>query len=483
MYLDQTLEYPQMYMHYPGLWAYFWKLADYDMFHLSVTGWVVIGLALILIMLMLKGRDVSDRTWISIAFLTSFFPVYFLPAMHERYSLVAELIAVVYMIIYPKRSWISLSILVAISYTVYQPIFMDRFPEIERPAVIMAYILIALIILTVRDVIMDNGENIWKKASEKPIGLTSAEKSLLDLADRYGSYLIVAVVSAIFAFASLKALPFGHPLYLPTSVAYENVTKTALRTVYEKIPEIRLFNIFFVLIAAFIWTHISDYVLGNRKRGLNNISTAFFAGFIFNPFIFIYPVLEKTPDALCLIFTGIGTIIYIRTINKKNYCLLLSALFYGISSALSPAYLLFNLAVIVFFHIHKGKKECSPPRAVTVSILSVVFALISPIIGLLNGSLIDYYPAFLTNLTLQGAVVFPATVLLLILCRKDIHFLPAALLFYFAALFDYGKYIWSIRVIHYVNIPIMGILAVLSVIIYLFTLYRHRSSAGHIADP
>ena len=456
MYLEQTLEYPQMYMHYPGLWCYFWQLADYEMFHLPVICWVATGLALMLILVMAKGEDLSNKTWISIIFWSSLFPVYFLPAIHERYGLIAELAAVIYAIIYPKRAWIGAAVWGTISWAVYQPMIMDRFPEQERTAILMGFVMIALTALTVYDVVRDKG---LETASEGSI--TKPEIRFLEILDRHGIYMIIMIVSAFVTFSGIKALPFVNPDYLQNITDNEAIPRTGLRIIYESISG-RYTHLVLIFIAAIIWTVITTVVIPARKSPSLS-SGAFLTGFMFVPATCLYPILEKSPDGLCLILSGIGSILYlISNKGKKLPVLIASIVFYGLAVSVSPAYLIFNVCVMILYHLQTGGKESIIKNAL-ISVPGQI--LIAILVSLVSGGSLA---ALIMDLAIQGAVLFPVSAGLLILCRKDIRYILPILFLQYAVIIDFGRYIGAVRVVNYVLIPI-GIVsaAVLTVLINL----------------
>lgn len=470
MYLDQTLEYPQMYMHYPGLWCYFWQLADYEMFHLPVICWVATGLALMLILLMAKGRDLSNRAWISIIFWSALFPVYFLPAIHERYGLIAELAAVIYAIIYPKRAWISATLWGTISWAVYQPMILDRFPEQEKTSILMAFILIALTAFTIYDTVRDEGIKTPVKNS-----ITKTENRLLELLDKHGIYMIIIAVFAFVTFSGIKALPFVNPDYLQNITDNEAIPRTALRILYEGASG-RYTHLVLIFMAVVLWTGLTSVVI-RSKTPANVSSGAFLTGFIFLPATCLYPILEKSPDGLCLILSGIGSILYIISgKGKKLPMFIASIVFYGLSAAVSPAYLLFNISVIVLYHLQTSDGKATLKTVLISAPGQIVIMVLSSLIGAGSGAGIGIYlKALLLDFAIQGAVLFPVSIILLIMCRKDLRYIVPMLFLQFAVIIDFGRYIGAVRVVNYVLIPI-GIISALVLVILIPVFSKRRIS-------
>ena len=467
MYLEQTLEYPQMYMHYPGLWCYFWQLADYEMFHLPVICWVATGFALMLILVMAKGKDLTNRTWISVIFWSSLFPVYFLPAIHERYGLIAELAAVIYAIIYPKRAWIGAAVWGTISWAVYQPMIMDRFPEQERTAILMGFVMIALTAFTVYDIVRDD-------STESPVknSITKIESRFLDVLDKHGIYMIIIAVFAFVTFSGIKALPFVNPDYLQNITDNEAIPRTALRILYEGASG-RYTHLVLIFMTVVLWTGLTSVVI-RSKTPANVSSGAFLTGFIFLPATCLYPILEKTPDGLCLILSGIGSILYIISgKGKKLPMFIASIVFYGLSAAVSPAYLLFNISVIVLYHLQTSDGKATLKNVLISAPGQIVIMVLSSLIGAGSGAGIGIYlKALLLDFAIQGAVLFPVSIILLIMCRKDLRYIVPMLFLQFAVIIDFGRYIGAVRVVNYVLIPI-GIISAL-VMIILITVFSKK---------
>lgn len=480
MYLEQTAEYPQMYMHYPGIWCYFWQLADYEMFHLPVIGWVASGFIAFFCLLLLKGTDLSDETWISIAFWSSLFPVYFLPAMHERYSIIAEIIAVVYLMIRPRRWWISSFLWLTISWAVYQPMILDRLPEQEKTALGMMFILIALTSLTVYDVLKDKN-NTGAQVAHK---ITSPESKFLEIFDKYGIYPAVAFVFIISVWSCIKTLPFVNPDYLQTVWDNDSILRTPLYRLIisasesftglglEPLQAHKVICIFFMFPAAFLWMALTGSAhfktkSHTEKNGKDIIrSSLFLIGFLMLPATIFYPIMECSLDGLCLILSGIGTFLFMkakkisaaRQGSRSKYYTISAVVLFGLSAAISPAYLLFNAFILVIFNV-------PIKNALQVAAASMIITVLTELPEIFTGSTpMELLTCLLRNYMLQGAVVFPLSILLLILCRRNIRYIISLFLFEFGSILDFGRFIGAIREKYYILIPILTISSLITVI-------------------
>nr|MCR5604830.1 hypothetical protein [Lachnospiraceae bacterium] len=239
------------------------------------------------------------------------------------------------------------------------------------------------------------------------------------------------------------------------------IPRTGLRIIYEGISG-RYTHLVLIFIAAIIWTVITAFVIPSAKSPA--LSTgAFLTGFMFIPATCLYPILEKSPDGLCLILSGIGSILYIISVRgKKLPMFIASIVFYGLAVSVSPAYMIFNICVMILYLLQTGSREL----IIKNTLISVPGQILTAFLtSLVSGGSIA---ALIMDLAIQGAVLFPVSIILLILCRKDIRYILPMLFLQYALIIDFGRYIGAVRVVNYVLIPI-GIIAasVLTVLINL----------------
>lgn len=101
IYFKQTGEYSSMVLNYPSAWLFFTESESYMHYDLLAGAgiWFTAAvLLLIMVILILKKIEFSPRNLIYIAFLLSYTCVLFLPAMHERYGYLYEILAIVILI-------------------------------------------------------------------------------------------------------------------------------------------------------------------------------------------------------------------------------------------------------------------------------------------------------------------------------------------------------------------------------------------------
>ena len=93
VYFNQTETYKNMYLNYPSIWSIIRLQFGAD------KSWCIGITFILLITLMLwfrsKNADAADRHFLWCAFILSYTCVLFLPAMHERYSFLYEILALV----------------------------------------------------------------------------------------------------------------------------------------------------------------------------------------------------------------------------------------------------------------------------------------------------------------------------------------------------------------------------------------------------
>ncbi len=496
VYMGQTADYPQMYMHYPNLWCYFWSFADYEMFHVPVIGWVAAGFALSLCMLMLKGRDLSDRTWISVAMWSSLFPVYFLPAMHERYSTAAELIAVIYAILRPKRSWTSVFLWLTISWAVYQPMIMDRFPEQEKTAIGMMFVLIALTVFMIKDVSEDEG----------CIGVSRVKPSeikMLELFDRCGMWLVLGVVLIIFIFSGYKALSFEPMMILEDVQANLALLRTPMYRIcmaavgtaggicgMDSDAAVKLFGVIAMAAASVLWGFVVFSKGPSIKRCIFSIA------FLVIPATVFYTLVLGSADGICLCLCGAGVLFLKKwLVEKRKACMAISCTMFSLSVSIMPSYLIF-IPVIIFMvmegcfghfsaddpdHAGMASGGLKAVRDYTLQKMMIpVFAisacaLLTFLLGPLTGlGIRDSFVSFGHGFLLQGAVWVPVSVILLVMCAGDRRYILSLLAFEFALTIGYGKYIGSVKEKYYIIIPLMIIGCILNAAYVVYTGSKSR---------
>ena len=112
VYFDQTEEYPYLVMNAPSVYIYMYRsiVTNESVIEHLVPAATYFGVALIFILLVflfLAYKEVTFDDIIKISFLITLFAPYVLPSMHERYFYIAEIMAILYVAVCPKKWYIS----------------------------------------------------------------------------------------------------------------------------------------------------------------------------------------------------------------------------------------------------------------------------------------------------------------------------------------------------------------------------------------
>ncbi len=112
VYFDQTEEYPFLSVNAPSMYIFMYKsqITNESVMDHLVPAATYFGLALIVILLIflfLAYKDVTLDEIVKISFLLALFAPFVLPSMHERYFYLAEVFAILYVAVNPKKWYIS----------------------------------------------------------------------------------------------------------------------------------------------------------------------------------------------------------------------------------------------------------------------------------------------------------------------------------------------------------------------------------------
>ena len=478
IYLGQTSDYQQMYMYYPGLWTYFWRWAEYEIFHLPVIGWVAMVYALLLLILIKYGKYADDRTWIGTALLTIMIAVYFLPAIHERYGMLAELIAIVYAIIHPKRAWITLYIWITIFWSIYQPMFLSRWPEQDLNAMGLMITIIAIAVFCVKD-IADACRRYNKSENLDPEQIKNHAAKAWTFFDKYIPVAVYAVVLAIVIISRRNLIRVYTPDYLSDLMEGSENYHTAIYMLYIRILDaacritdketyflLKISVMLFDLFAAGLWTVIISKIIPRRMDSgqtatVNklNYRYSFAIAYLLLPTTAFYSAIGGRVDGLCLILTGIGILFLDKNIktHKKSYSII-SGIAFGLAVSIIPSYILFILGLYpctvlwsrtAFKPLNKYNAQAETSSGTSNDKIRSMNIILSALCGVMLSGLScipsyelipKYYLALIGSFRISGSVITPVCFLLLILAYEDHRFLLPLLLMEFAAIMSIGRY-------------------------------------------
>jgi Gpi18-like mannosyltransferase len=102
----------------PSIYQWF-DNEKYDYFYFAGV-WLTVGvlLAFCLIVHKSKLRDISNKLILKISLVSTLMAPFLLPKMHERYMYIAEILAVVYAFVFPKKFWVGV-VMTVISLSIY----------------------------------------------------------------------------------------------------------------------------------------------------------------------------------------------------------------------------------------------------------------------------------------------------------------------------------------------------------------------------
>lgn len=112
-FMGQSEAYPFLYYFYPNFW-FFFQAQPYFRFGMSATFLTIAALLVFVVLLVKKGVRITNERVLPIALWIMFTCVMFLPAMHERYTYMPEILACLYGIKHPKKIWLPIGLLVAV---------------------------------------------------------------------------------------------------------------------------------------------------------------------------------------------------------------------------------------------------------------------------------------------------------------------------------------------------------------------------------
>ena len=155
IYPDQAGFYKELCWNAPSIYAAF-PSGVYETFVITGSLFTIMA-ALVLMYVLSRGPlPVQPATYVSVAFITVLLVPFLLPAMHERYFYLADVLSVLYACCYPKRFYIP-AIMVAVSFFAYMPFLFKSEPV---PLIFLAAVLFCLL-LHVTDCVIRERFGSW----------------------------------------------------------------------------------------------------------------------------------------------------------------------------------------------------------------------------------------------------------------------------------------------------------------------------------
>ncbi|MEL7625535.1 MAG: hypothetical protein AAGU15_01585 [Anaerolineaceae bacterium] len=136
-YSTQVGEYLALVMNYSN----FYSLLPNEYNYFSQTGIIILfGILMVFYIILFSDKvTVTNRDYIVVTMLTVMLCTYFLPAMHERYMFTVDLIAVIFLFIYPDRFYVPLLIWL-INANAYLPALYGFGPIVNYQVMALAYL-------------------------------------------------------------------------------------------------------------------------------------------------------------------------------------------------------------------------------------------------------------------------------------------------------------------------------------------------------
>ncbi len=138
IYVRQTGTYPSMTLNMPNL--YQWFPNNYAVFSYYALGLFAVLMAISLFRLMLRKVTIKRSVVIELALWSVLMAVFFLPAMHERYLYIADILSIAYYMIRHKNGWIPI-MTIGISTLSYFPFLFGQTP-VDLKLVSVMYIVL-----------------------------------------------------------------------------------------------------------------------------------------------------------------------------------------------------------------------------------------------------------------------------------------------------------------------------------------------------
>jgi len=166
IYANQTETYPYLTLNMPNMYAWFPDTTEaYDTWHYYGLGLFAILMAAAFFYLLIRRFHVRKEAIVDVALWAILMANFFLPAMHERYLYVADVLSLAYYVIKKRHLYVPLTVNL-ISLVAYLPYITDGLEPFPHKYVAIGYALL-IVFFTIR-VFGDIGKAEQAKPEEKP---------------------------------------------------------------------------------------------------------------------------------------------------------------------------------------------------------------------------------------------------------------------------------------------------------------------------
>lgn len=228
IYKRQLGRYPNMYVFYPNFWALF-KDAHYYIFSSAAIIFVLVGLGILALAVIRKQDKITEKQWIEFAVWSTFFMICFLPSMHERYGMLAEILVAIYAFLEKKAGGIAAVIGIGSFITYLQTGLGYSLMPDQWIAVANLLCLSFLSWQMVKNWHGREKDEVYTKYSEKQKrGMSVIENRWMDIIDRYILWMAVVIFTVLAVAARKPMIEYMSPDYLPNLIEVEGNHHTPL---------------------------------------------------------------------------------------------------------------------------------------------------------------------------------------------------------------------------------------------------------------
>jgi len=161
IYAKQTSAWPSMANKYPSVWLLMFKAGNEDQYDYMAPIAILITvcvLAAFMVTWIRKRYVVAGRNFVIMAFLLTYSCVFFLPAMHERYSFLYEILAIILAVMIPKTMPLTV-LLIAISCCTYADYLFGTAADFKLLMWLNILVYLAYILVLGRELKAENEES------------------------------------------------------------------------------------------------------------------------------------------------------------------------------------------------------------------------------------------------------------------------------------------------------------------------------------
>lgn len=493
VYTRQLGRYPYMYVFYPNFWALFKEAPYYIFSDVAILG-ILAGLGVFAVAVIRKKKEISERQWMEFAVWSIFFMMCFLPCMHERYGMLAEVLAILYAFL-NRRSWWNALIIGAGSFVAYLQVTFGQ--KILPDQWIAAAYLLSFGFFTAQMIknwdreetfsggavlpespseASGNPERMQEKsAAEKRRavrGVSAPEKRIMDFINQYIfwiGYIVLTILAVVVRKSMTECISAD---YLPNLIETEGNYHAPLYMFFMHVlsginsiflPEKTLFFLVKLLCAAAdifaaAMLAVCVYGFGGEKTdavwqkgeyaGADRKLRAFI---LYGLMLFLPAVLMNSPFWAHLDGISVGLLAgaYLLYEKKKEIPAGIAA---GVACGLLMHYVVILSFVLCIAWFAAGRREGSDgkrKRQKRFENTCSAVIMISGGAGLLCGySLWQSFVKLLNFWMSPGTwMLYPVVVLVLLLCFCDRKWIPVGIFLELAVILDWGEFLYEFPVL------------------------------------